>query len=90
MTEVVIAEDDAKGSMESNEDESVRSLWKFCNSIILPRSKVVFFTQATLIFILVNASLLTLILDRQPGEEYLVWFSLIFGASGYILANPKL
>ena len=53
MTEVVIAEDDGLGSMESNEEDSVRSLWKFCNSITLPRSEVVFFTQATLIFILV-------------------------------------
>ena len=56
MTEVVIAEDDGIGSMESNEEDSVRSLWKFCNSKTLPRSEVVFFTQATLIFILVIAS----------------------------------
>ena len=49
MTDVVIAEDDGIGSMESNEEESLRSLWKFCNSITLPRSEVVFFTQATLI-----------------------------------------
>ena len=90
MTEVVIAEDDGIGSMESNE-ESVRSLWKFCNSITLPRSEVVFFTQATLIFILVIASLLKkLTLDRPPCEEMSVWFSLLFGAVVYILPNPKL
>ena len=29
MTEVVIAEDDGIGSKESNEENSVRSLWKF-------------------------------------------------------------
>ena len=90
MTEVVIAEDDGIGSMESNEENSVRSLWKFCNSITLPRSEVVFFTQATLIFILVIASLLKLTLDRPPCEEMSVWFSLLFGAVGYILPNPKL
>ena len=43
MTEAVIAEDDGIDSMESNEEESVRSLWKFCNSITLPRSEVVVF-----------------------------------------------
>ena len=90
MTEVVIDEDDGIGSMESNEEESVRSLWKFCNSITLPRSEVVFFNQATLIFILVIASLLKLTLDRPPCEEMSVWFSLLFGAVGYILPNPKL
>ena len=76
MTEVVITEDDGIGSMESNEEDSVRSLWKFCNSTTLPRSYVVFFTQATLIFILVIASLLKLTLDRPPCEEMSVWFSL--------------
>ena len=89
MTEVVIAEDDGIGSMESNEEDSVGSLWKFCNSITLPRSEV-FFTQATLVFILVIASLLKHTLDRPPCEEMLVWFSLLFGAVGYILPNPKL
>ena len=89
MTEVVIAEDDGIVSMESNEEDSVRSLWKFCNSITLPRSEVVFFTQATLIFILVIASLSKLTLDRPPCEMS-VWFSLLFEAVGYILPNPKL
>ena len=89
MTEVVIAGDDGIGSMESTED-SIRSLWMFCNSITLPRSEVVFFTQATLIFILVIASLLKLTLDRPPCEEMSVWLSLLFEAVGYILPNPKL
>ena len=53
MTKVVFAENDGIGSMESNEEDSVEPLWTFCNSIILPRSEVVFFTQATLIFFLV-------------------------------------
>ena len=44
MTEVVIAEDDGTGSMDSNDEKSVRSLWKFCNSITLPKSEVVFFS----------------------------------------------
>ena len=59
MTEVVIAEHDCIGIMKSNDEESVRSLWKFCKSITITllRSEVVFFTQATLIFILVIASL---------------------------------
>ena len=90
MTEVVIDEDDGIGTMESIEEDSVRSLWKFCNSITLPRAEVVFFTQATLIFILVIASLLKLTLDRPPCKEISVWFSLLFGAVGYILPNPKL
>ena len=90
MTEVVIAEDAGMSSIESNQEESVRSLWKFCNSITLPRSEVVFFTQATLVFILVIASLLKRTLDRPPCEEMSVWFPLLYGAVGYILTNPKL
>ena len=90
MTEVDIAEDDGICSMESNEEDSVRSLWKFCSSITLPRSEVVFFTQATLIFSLVIANLLKLTVDRPQCEELSVWFSLLFRAVGYILPNPKL
>ena len=90
MTEEVIDEDDGIGTMESNEEDSVRSLWTFRNSITLPRSEVVFFTQATLIFNLVIVSLLKLTLDRPPCEEMSVWFSQLIGAVGYILPNPKL
>ena len=90
MSEVVIAEDDGIGNMESNEENSVMSLWKYCNPITLPRSEVVFFSQATLIFILLIASLLKLTLDRQPSKKRSMWFSLIFGAVGYFLRNPKL
>ena len=90
MTEVVIAGDDGIRSMESHEEDSVRSLWKFCNSITLPRSEVVFFTQATQIVVLVTASLLKLTPDRPPCEGISEWLSLSFGAVGYILPNPKL
>ena len=85
MTEVSIVEDDGIGTMESNKEDSVKSLWKFCNTITLPRSEVAFFTQAILIFILVIASLLKLTLDGPPSEEMSVWFPLLFGAIGYIL-----
>ena len=74
MTEVVIAEDDVVGSMEPNEEDSVRSLCKFCHLITLPKPGVVFFTHATIIFILVIASLLKLTLDRPPCGEISVWF----------------
>ena len=90
VTEVVIDEDDGIGTMESNEEDSVMSWWKFCNSITLPRSEVVFFTQATQSFILVIASLLKVTLERPPCEEMSVWVSLLLGAVGYILPNPKL
>ena len=90
MTEVGTDEDNGIGTMESNEEYSVMSWWKFRNSITLPRSEVVFFTQATLSFILLIASLLKLTLDRPPCEEKSVWSSLLFGAVGYLLLNPKL
>jgi len=89
MTEQSIDVADGLETIESNVDESVKS-WKFCNSVSLPRSEVVFFTQAALIFVLVIASLLKLTLDKPPCEEMSVWFSLLFGAVGYILPNPKL
>ena len=89
MTEQTIDVSDGLETIGTNIDDSVRT-WKFCNSVSLPRSEVVFFTQATLIFVLVVTSLLKLTLDKPPCEEMSVWFSLIFGAVGYILPNPKL
>ena len=45
---------------------SENSLWRFCNSVTLPRSEVVFFTQAALIFIIVVTSLLKIALENHP------------------------
>ena len=64
--------------MESNEEDSVWSLWKFGNLITIPRSEVVFLTQATLIFIFLIASLLKLTLDRPPCDEMSVVFTIIW------------
>ena len=90
MTEVVIDEDDGIGTMESNEEDSVRSFMEVLQFNHFTKIRGCLFTQATLIFILVIASLLKLTLDRPPCEEMSVWFSLLFGAVGYILPNPKL
>ena len=42
MTEVLITGDDGKGCMESNKEANLWSLWKFCSSITIQRSEVVF------------------------------------------------
>ena len=77
MTEVVIAEDDGIGTLESNEEDIVRSLWNFCNSITLPRSEVLSLLLRQHHF----SFLLKLTLDRPPCEE----LSVLFEAVGYIL-----
>ena len=55
MIEVVIVENDGIGCMESNEEVSVSSLWKFCNSITLPRSEVVFVNSGNAKFLSCNS-----------------------------------
>ena len=69
---------------------SENSLWRFCNSVTLPRSEVVFFTQAALIFIIVVTSLLKIALDKPSCEDMSFWVGLLSAAVGYALPNPKL
>ena len=78
------------GEVVFDNGQSERASWKFCNSSTLPRSEVLFFTQALLIFIIVVSCLLKLIFAHPPCEEAPMWFSLLFGTVGYLLPNPKL
>ena len=44
---------------------SENSSWRFCNSVSLPRSEVVFFTPAASIFLIVVTSFSKTALDKQ-------------------------
>lgn len=73
---------------DSNNEE--RKSWKFCNSITLPRSEVVFFTQVFLIFILITLCSVKLLCFDLPCEEMSIWIAILSSTVGYILPNPKL
>ena len=76
--------------IESNSSEN--SLWRFCNLVTLPRSEVVFFTQAALILIIVVTSLLKIAFskDKPSCEDMSFWVGLLSAAVGYALPNPEL
>ena len=71
-------------------DRSEKSAWRFCNSVTLPQSEVVFFMQTTLIFIIVIVSLLKIALDKPSCEDMSFWVGLLSAAVGYALPNPRL
>ena len=63
---------------------SENSLWRFCNSVTLPRSEVLFSTQAALVFIIVVTSLLEIALDKPSCEDMSFWVGgLLSAALGY-------
>ena len=67
-----------------------RASWKFCNSVTLPRSEVVFFTQALILLILVGVCCGKLLFGYVPCEDKPFYTSLLPWAVGYILPNPRL
>ena len=67
-----------------------RRSWKFCNSISLPRSEVVFFTQIFIIFVIIGTSLYKLCFNHLNCDEKPIWISLLSSAVGFILPNPQL
>lgn len=89
MAEVAIDETDFVDTVY-DADNVERPPWKFCNSITLPRSEVVYFTQVLVVLMILIASLTKLIVTDLPCEEQNIWFSLLSGVVGYILPNPKL
>ena len=72
------------------EERSERSSWRFCNSVTLPQSEVVFFTQTILIFVIVTACLLKLAIDKPSCEDMSFWVGLLSAVVGYALPNPRL
>ena len=90
MTEQGIDVEDGLTPSETSPDESVGSNWIFCNSVTLPRSEVLFFTQPCLIYIIVITCLLKLALDKPDCEDMTFWVSLLSGSVGLALPNPKL
>ena len=67
-----------------------RKSWKFCNSITLPRSEVVFFMQIAIVFLIIVTSLYKLCFNDLNCEEKPIWVSILSSAVGYLLPNPQL
>ena len=67
-----------------------RRSWKFCNSISLPRSEVVFFTQVLIIFLLMTLCSVKLLFYDLECEEMSIWVAILSSTVWYILPNPQL
>jgi len=90
---VVIDEDVPEGIPVSDlvfdQEGNERSSWKLCNSVTLPRSEVVFFSQVFFVLILIFLSFYKLLFTDLPCEEKPFWVGILSSTVGYILPNPK-
>lgn len=66
-----------------------RPPWKFCSNSI-PRSEIVFFTQYSIIFLLISVCIYKLCASELSCEDSKFWSSLLTSLVGYILPNPSL
>ena len=60
--------------------------WKVCGQN-LPREEIVYFSQVTLVYLVVAVSLANLSLGRDPTD---LWLSLLCSAVAYCLPSPNL
>ena len=82
--------DNAINNFVYDENCHERRSWKFCNSVRLPRSEVVFFSQLAIIVVLIALSAVKLLLCQLECEEMSIWVAILSSTVGYILPNPKL
>ena len=68
---------------ENNEE---RPPWKFCK---LPRSEVVFFVQTLVCLLVITFCLRKLASFDVSCDDRPFWTSLLWGAVGYLMPNPK-
>ena len=71
---------------ENNEE---RPPWKFCNSLKIPRSEVVFFGQTLVCLLVITFCLIKLAFFDVSCDDRPFWTSLLWGAVGYLMPNPK-
>jgi len=90
MAEQVVDCSDGVNEIVFDKDNIERKSWKFCNSISLPRSEVVFFSQLFIIFIIISVSIIKLCFYEVDCDEMPVWVMLLSSSVGYILPNPKI
>ena len=88
--EIVDCPDNVLNDFVYDENNRERETWKFCNSIKLPRSEVVFFVQVTIICSLILVCVLKLFFYKISCEDMPFWTSLLSGVVGYILPSPRL
>ena len=67
-----------------------RPPWRCCSSSTVPRSKVIFFVQISIIVTMINLCFSMLFLLSESCEEKSIWIALLSSLVGYILPNPKL
>ena len=94
MSEATAAEDEPDATIVtefvSNETNSEKISWNFCNNVTLPRSEVVFVAQMVVILILLTFCSLILPFTKLSCEETSVLFSILSGLVGCVLPNPNI
>ena len=83
-------EPDAVTQFVFDNSNSERAAWKFCNAITLPRSEVVYFTQVTIIVLLILLCSIKLLFFELACDEMSIWIAILSSTVGYILPNPQL
>lgn len=63
--------------------------WSICARKI-PRSEIIYFTQVTLIFVVVCVCLFNLTSSGESKDNSPLWSSLLSGCLGYLLPSPRL
>ena len=58
--------------------------------VTVPKSEIVFMSQMIIILFLLSFCTYKLSLTQLSCEEKSLWFSLLSGLIGYVLANPRL
>ena len=94
MSEATTAVDEPDATLVTefvyNETNSEKKSWKFCNTVTLPRSEVVFVAQMVVILILLTFCILKLSFTKLSCKETSVWFSILSGLVGYVLPIPRI
>lgn len=93
MTEVDLMETNEVVSMRSRKENNLDGetnhpsvLWDLMGRR-LPRSEIVFFSQMTLVVIVIIASVYNLSVN---SEDHTLWTALLSSCLGYVLPNPSL
>ena len=80
-----------KGDVIVNDDENGSERRSFFNFLgkKQPKSTAVFIFQTILIFTVIATALINLSINT-PGENTILWVSLLSGSLGYSLPNPSI
>ena len=66
-----------------------RPPWRCCSNSTMPKSEVFFFTQVSIIVLMIILCFSMLFLLSESCEEKSIWIALLSSLDGYILPTPK-